>query len=191
MQSMRSRKWRPARSVRTSSDYKGRREMLSSRNAWKTGTIRAAGRLPEPLARPSNSAKNIANSARALSAIGCKPKLALSGACTLLPAAFDAMLSLISGRHIKQPDNLPLLIRTERAGRHFLLLKESPSASPPAFAIPTFRTVSPAVDKTSTMLFGFANHALMVSTYTSGISWIATFRSTRLMVSEWSIPARC
>jgi hypothetical protein len=84
-----------------------------------------------------------------------------------------------------------LLIRTERAGRHFLLLKESPSASPPAFAIPTFRTVSPAVDKTSTMLFGFANHALMVSTYTSGISWIATFRSTRLMVSEWSIPARC
>ena len=33
--------------------------MLSSRNAWRTGTIRAAQRLPEPLARPSNSAKTM------------------------------------------------------------------------------------------------------------------------------------
>jgi hypothetical protein len=29
--------------------------MLSSRNAWRIGTIRAAGRLPEPSPRPSNS----------------------------------------------------------------------------------------------------------------------------------------
>ena len=33
------------------------------RNAWRIGTIRAAGRLPEPSPHPSNSAKTIANSA--------------------------------------------------------------------------------------------------------------------------------
>src|SRR5262249_5602406 len=52
---MRSRKWRPASSVRTSNDCKARRVMLSSRNAWRIGTIRAAGRLPEASPRPSNS----------------------------------------------------------------------------------------------------------------------------------------
>ena len=31
--------------------------MLSSRNAWRIGTIRAAGRLPEPSPRPSNSSR--------------------------------------------------------------------------------------------------------------------------------------
>jgi hypothetical protein len=40
--------------VRTSSDCKASRAMLSSRNAWRIGTIRAAQRLPE---RVSNSAK--------------------------------------------------------------------------------------------------------------------------------------
>src|SRR5271157_4628299 len=54
---MRSRKWRPASSVRTSNDCKARRVMLSSRNAWRIGTIRAAGRLPEPSPRPSNSSR--------------------------------------------------------------------------------------------------------------------------------------
>src|SRR5215471_5807862 len=54
---MPSRKWRPASSVRTSNDCKARRVMLSSRNAWRIGTIRAAGRLPEASPRPSNSSR--------------------------------------------------------------------------------------------------------------------------------------
>ena len=59
---MRSRKWRPASSVRTSSDCKASRAMLSSRNAWRIGTIRAAQRLPEPSTHPSNSAKTCGQS---------------------------------------------------------------------------------------------------------------------------------
>jgi hypothetical protein len=55
LQPMRSRKWRPASSVRTSSDCKASRAMLSSRNAWRIGTIRTAQRLPEPSTRPSHS----------------------------------------------------------------------------------------------------------------------------------------
>ena len=52
-------------------DCKVWRGMLSSRNAWRIRTIRPAGRLPEPSPRPNNSAKTIANSALASSAIAC------------------------------------------------------------------------------------------------------------------------
>ena len=37
----------------------GEARELSSRNAWRIGTIRAAWRPPEPPARPSNSASNV------------------------------------------------------------------------------------------------------------------------------------
>jgi hypothetical protein len=41
----------------TSNDCKARRVMLSSRNAWRIGTIRAVPRLVEPSPGPSNSVK--------------------------------------------------------------------------------------------------------------------------------------
>jgi hypothetical protein len=62
LRSMPSRKWQPASSVRTSSDCKAGRVMLSSRDAWRIGTIRAAGRLLEPSPGPSNSAKTCGQS---------------------------------------------------------------------------------------------------------------------------------
>jgi hypothetical protein len=54
---MPSRKWRPARLVQISNGCKVKPVIISSRNAWRIGTIRAAGRLLEPSPRPNNSAK--------------------------------------------------------------------------------------------------------------------------------------